>query len=1372
MYSTSLDYKTEIRKGNRSFKARITTGDKVLTDDDIVSMDITINQGSETYIGNTISKVLDLVFLNKDFTFVTNDIVVEIGIDINGTIEYIPVGTFKTDDVKTEKLTTTVTAYDSMYKTEVAYFSNYNGKSTAITNLMAEICSKCGLTFSGTLPTYNITYNNDHTCREMIGYIASLVGGNAFITNDNKLIIKALNGGDSTTATADNYFNMQLDEETYKIGKITCTKGDNTSISKGSIGADSVELQFANPYMTDSIMTDIYDKLKDFNFLGYTCNWQGDLSIEPFDFINITDVNNVVRKCIVLSQKLSYNGGLTSEISAKGKSKNDNSYNPSMSATEKVNRMVTDLLLVKEEMADKITVNDLTANNIKFETASGKTLLLQELLAQFVSGENGQFLNLTGGNVVIDEEVVKDLIAAKISVGDLIAGNIDSERFNIVSKNGNLIIKDNTIQIKDSNRVRIQIGKDASGDYTLNVWDKEGKLLFNSNGITANAIKSKIIRDDMVADNADINATKLNKNSLFDVINEDGSKSIKASKVMFDSTGQTAELSFKELKENTDNSIETVQNITKTTKDSVDNLIKKTTITKDGKEVKLEDSYSDLYKDAYGIKSTVSSMQTDVSDAKEKATNAQSSVEQLANTVKTKVSQSDVDKSINNIQIGGRNLIRNADANAKNATAWGNTTLVTHNFYKNNTAKMFVIKTSSSSENTSRSERFDIKPNTKYTFSFIGFASSNVSSMDVHLLSRKKGETKDYTDVHTFIYRKLSSTHAEEVVVTFTTHQNIEEGYIRIDNNGSTDGKDCVLFFNEIQLEEGTKKSAFKLAAEDTQEQINNVVQRVSTAEQKITADAIVSAVTTSDTYKNDLKGKVDTKTYSSYTEQTAKDIKSKVSSSDFETYKEQTSKDISSKVAKDNFGSLIKQNSDSVKVAFGNVGNGENLVKNGNGTFKLNNWNKWSGFSSTATFTNYGIKWFYIVASSVDTGENMVYQDVEVSPNATYTFSCSTHIGDGVKSYDIFVTGGKSKGRWDYIRNPVLAGTTDKNVTYTFTTKSDETYVRIRFDNNGYKAGTSHSFSFTNVKLEVGDKKTPFCLATDEIDNASIKMDSTGVKINSGSLTCKKGDAFTILDHGKLGFANQTASGYEETAVISSTAEVGSGTYINGVSVKILGKGDYLTVGYTDNYNDTIETAAACNSIVEIRNPKWGKYTSESYHVIFAKNQYTFGSIGAQSLEISGTKHRIVETPYGTVGMNAVESCDALFEDVGDGQTDENGLCIIPLDAVFSETISLDIMYQVFLQKCGEGYLYISERHENYFVVKGTPNLAFCWNIKAKQKGYSKDRCIDVDSRNAIDKSISNVEESITDLEKNVDSIITDDILSDIDNLLKESEE
>lgn len=110
--------------------------------------------------------------------------------------------------------------------------------------------------------------------------------------------------------------------------------------------------------------------------------------------------------------------------------------------------------------------------------------------------------------------------------------------------------------------------------------------------------------------------------------------------------------------------------------------------------------------------------------------------------------------------------------------------------------------------------------------------------------------------------------------------------------------------------------------------------------------------------------------------------------------------------------------------------------------------------------------------------------------------------------------------------------------------------------------------------------------------------------------------------------------------------------------------------------------------------------------------------------LDVTGGKHRVVETKnYGSVSMNAVESTNCLFEDNGSGIINDNGICTVFFDDIFSETVNLNCEYYVQLTKCGLGDIYVFEKRYNYFIIKGTPNLAFDWNVKAKQLGYENDR-------------------------------------------------
>ena len=109
----------------------------------------------------------------------------------------------------------------------------------------------------------------------------------------------------------------------------------------------------------------------------------------------------------------------------------------------------------------------------------------------------------------------------------------------------------------------------------------------------------------------------------------------------------------------------------------------------------------------------------------------------------------------------------------------------------------------------------------------------------------------------------------------------------------------------------------------------------------------------------------------------------------------------------------------------------------------------------------------------------------------------------------------------------------------------------------------------------------------------------------------------------------------------------------------------------------------------------------------------------------VTGTiKSRDVKTDnYGNVLLYCYETPSPMFGDIGSGITDADGICYVQIDDIFSETTNLKNGYQVFLQKCGNGDIWVSEKHPNYFVVQGTPELPFDWEVKAMQKDYENTR-------------------------------------------------
>jgi hypothetical protein len=186
----------------------------------------------------------------------------------------------------------------------------------------------------------------------------------------------------------------------------------------------------------------------------------------------------------------------------------------------------------------------------------------------------------------------------------------------------------------------------------------------------------------------------------------------------------------------------------------------------------------------------------------------------------------DIKSAVDNVQVGGVNLIQNGDARVSSATPWENTHFENHSFYYNGTKRMFNLDNKNNNELTSASKNwFQVEAGKEYTLSFKGFMSSNVSSYDVWLLGKKAGADGSWTNSYPVIIgQRLSPAHCDSVVKTFRVPSdwNNFEAYLRFDNNGSSDGNDSVFFFNEVKLEKGNKATSYSPAPEDTSAEIKS----------------------------------------------------------------------------------------------------------------------------------------------------------------------------------------------------------------------------------------------------------------------------------------------------------------------------------------------------------------------------------------------------------------------------------------------------------------------------------------------------------------------------------------------------------------------
>lgn len=184
---------------------------------------------------------------------------------------------------------------------------------------------------------------------------------------------------------------------------------------------------------------------------------------------------------------------------------------------------------------------------------------------------------------------------------------------------------------------------------------------------------------------------------------------------------------------------------------------------------------------------------------------------QTANGIRASVSA--VDDKLNNLNIGGANLIPNSNASETGAVAWTGTRLFTHPFYFNGTKNMFNVDNSTTLITAAVSQRFAIKPNTQYTLSYVGFMSTNSENYNIFLRGRKGNVEKGSQFIQG---GRLSAAGAEYKHVTFTTGD-IDNAELAFNIGGSTNGSVANFFFNEVMLVEGNKDLRWSPAPKDAE---------------------------------------------------------------------------------------------------------------------------------------------------------------------------------------------------------------------------------------------------------------------------------------------------------------------------------------------------------------------------------------------------------------------------------------------------------------------------------------------------------------------------------------------------------------------------
>ena len=687
MYQASKKFGDAIAGSNRKFNTRLLENKKVLVES---VKNFTITSGAEEItIGGAVASYVQATIENKEIALSGKEVSLEIGVEVDGEMEYMPMGLYTIQNPKIESNKVTFTAYDRLAsRCNGAYYSKLGYPVDAV-DILAEISTMTGVAIdTSTLQRgiqinqraiieegdYNeetdeseviTTYVNPfdgYTYKETIGFIAGLFGKFAICGRTGMIEFRWYQDISYEIPSNIFYNDLQETEESFSIKRLTCDNSDQT-LSSGS-GATGISMQ--NPVMTQSILDGVYNTVQGLVFTPAALRFIGDTRLDIGDIVTAVKNDGTKFTIPIISLITSYDGGLMQTIASYGNTAEEDDSDTKGPITEMAERVEYELAFVKKLMVDNLTATNATIKNLsgdvlKFKTGEFETLKtdvanfkqtftddlqasnakintlesdhatfkeatatnlnatnarianieadylkatdakltyatitnlnttnaeitklktkdaeidklvatkatitdlnaavgrvgvlessyanLNTLVNGNLTSDNIQNLTLTSKNTTIENGMIKNAMIENLSFDKITGMDINTTNLTVHSSDGKSKWSDNTIQISDANRVRVQIGKDASNDYSMSVWDKNGNLIWDALGATEKTIQRKIIRDGIVADDANISGSKLDINSVVKEVNGSTTK-LKSSTIVMNDKNQTLDVAFNEM---------------------------------------------------------------------------------------------------------------------------------------------------------------------------------------------------------------------------------------------------------------------------------------------------------------------------------------------------------------------------------------------------------------------------------------------------------------------------------------------------------------------------------------------------------------------------------------------------------------------------------------------------------------------------------------------------------------------------------------------------------------------------------------------------------------------------------------------------------
>ncbi|WP_213357313.1 hypothetical protein [Enterococcus casseliflavus] len=320
---------------SRQLSIRVKMNNVTYGSEDITSL--SFDSGSisgETYqIGSTYMNSIQIIFPSLIETVKEDmELLPELGVLVNGTYEYTKLGHFFIDEYERNRNnnTTTIKATDKMrfmegpYESKLSYPRAYKEVALEIANLSGVEVNQNSF---ASLGIGAINKPVEYTFRQAIGLIAQFEGGFASFNRNGELEIRRL-APTNFEITPESYMlkGFTKNEVSYRIGGISVKTGEEETdvIRVGSTNGSQVQLE--NKVMTQQLLNQTWELVKDLNYFPYELKWRGCPPLEAGDWIYVNANDGTKYSVPNLSYSITFNGGMSAESKATTSSSSQATY--------------------------------------------------------------------------------------------------------------------------------------------------------------------------------------------------------------------------------------------------------------------------------------------------------------------------------------------------------------------------------------------------------------------------------------------------------------------------------------------------------------------------------------------------------------------------------------------------------------------------------------------------------------------------------------------------------------------------------------------------------------------------------------------------------------------------------------------------------------------------------------------------------------------------------------------------------------------------------------------------------------------------------------------------------------------------------------